>query len=109
MDLGSPPEEEDELKKVIHATTHNVIESNKKELMELLAELKEEVTEDVIDVLQVEKLIDAFLTDDYLEGKPLLPMIDETLVGFSTIPKLKQQRLKMLTGGYVIYLKTIGC
>ena len=43
--------------------------------MELLAELKEEVTEDFIDdVFQLEKLIDAFLTD--LEGKPLLPMID---------------------------------
>ena len=28
----------------------------------------------------------------------LLPMIDETLVDFSTIPKSKQQRLKMLTG-----------
>ena len=37
-------EEEDELKKVIHATTHNVTESDKKELMELLTELKEEVT-----------------------------------------------------------------
>ena len=43
MDLDPPPEEEDELKKVIHATTHNVIESDKKELMELLAELKEEL------------------------------------------------------------------
>ena len=67
--------------------------------MELLTEFKEEVTEDFIDdVLQLEKLIDAFFTDDYLEGKPLLPMIDETLYGFSTIPKSKQQRLKMLTG-----------
>ena len=34
MDLGPPPEE-DELKKIIHATTHNVIESDNKELMEL--------------------------------------------------------------------------
>ena len=87
MDLGPPTEEEDELKKVIHATTHNVIESDKKELMELLAEFKEEITEDFIDdVFQLEKLIDAFLTD----GKPLLPMLDETLDGFSTIQKLKQ-------------------
>ena len=30
MDRGPPPEEEDELKTVIHATTHNVIESDKK-------------------------------------------------------------------------------
>ena len=67
--------------------------------MELLVVLKDEVTEDFIDdVLQLEKLIDAFLTDDYLEGKPLLPMIDEILDGFSTTPKSKQLRLKMLTG-----------
>ena len=58
MELGPPPEEGDELKKVIPATTHNVIESDKKkELMGLLA-----VTEGFIgDVLQLEKLIDAFL------------------------------------------------
>ena len=31
-DLRPPPEEEDELKKVIHATTHNVIESDKKRI-----------------------------------------------------------------------------
>ena len=75
------------------------IEFDKKEFMELLAELKKEVTEDFIDdVFQLEKLIDAFLTDDYIEGKSLLPMVDEILDGFSIIPKLKQQRLKMLTG-----------
>ena len=33
MELGPLPEEEDELKKVIHATTHNVIGSDKKESM----------------------------------------------------------------------------
>ena len=58
MDLGPPPEE-DELKNVIHATTHNVIESDKKELMELLAELKEDFIDDV---LQLEKLIDACIS-----------------------------------------------
>ena len=54
--------------------------------MELLAELKEEVTEDFIDdVLQLEELIDAFLTNDYLEGKPFLPMIDEPIDGFRAV------------------------
>ena len=64
--------------------------------------------------LQVEKRIDAFLTDDYLQGKPLFPMIDETLDGFS-IPKAKQQRLKMLTGDIKrksisrsFYIHTVG-
>ena len=32
MDLGLPPDEEDELKNVIHATIHNVNESDKKRI-----------------------------------------------------------------------------
>ena len=53
--------------------------------MKILAELKKEVTEDftedfIDNDLHLEKLINKFLTDDYLEGKPLLPMIDETMV-----------------------------
>ena len=51
--------------------------------MELLTEFKEEVTEDFIDdVLQLEKIIDALLIDDYLEGKPTVPMIDEIFFKF---------------------------
>ena len=53
--------------------------------MELLTEFKEEVIDDFIDdVLRLEKIIDAFLIDDYLEG--------------STLTKSKQRRLKLLTG-----------
>ena len=92
--MHSSPEEEDELKKLIHSTTHNIIESDKNELLELLAELEEEVTEDLNDdVFQLEKLIDAFLTGDYLEGKPLLPMIGETR-WFLNNPKIETTALK---------------
>ena len=55
---------------MIQATNNDVIESDKKELMEPFSELKEEVTEDFItDVLPLEKLIEAFRIDDYLGGK----------------------------------------
>ena len=61
---------------MIQATTNDVIESDEKELMELLTDLKEEVTEDFIDdVIQLEKIIDAFLIDGYLEGKLIVPMV----------------------------------
>ena len=46
LDLDS---EDDEFMKIIQATTNDVIESDKKELREILRELKEEVTEDYID------------------------------------------------------------
>ena len=95
MDIEPASEEEDEFKKMIKATTNDIIESDEKELTELLTEFKEEITEDFIDdVLQLEKIIDAFLIDDYLEGKPIVPMIDEilkTLEG-SARAKSKQQR-----------------
>ena len=51
--------------------------------MDLLAELKEEVAEDFID-----------LTDDYLEGKSLLPMIDETFKWSINNPKIETTSFK---------------
>ena len=39
---------------------------------------KEEAGEEFIDtVRQLEEVIDAFFTDEFLEGKPILPMINE--------------------------------
>ena len=68
-------------------------------MIELLTKIKEEVSEDDIDVtLQLEKFIDVFLIGEYLEGKPILPMIIEvmkTLENF-VIEKSKQPRMKML-------------
>ena len=41
-------------------------------------EIKEEAGEEFIDtVLKLEELVDAFFTGDSLEGKPILPMINE--------------------------------
>ena len=49
---------------IIKSTVNYVIAHDIEESMELLAELKEE--DFIDDVLRLEKLIDAFLTDDYL-------------------------------------------
>ena len=63
-----PNSEEDELKNVIQ------------QLIELLKEIKEEGSEDDIDAtLQFDKPIAAFLIGEYLEGKPILPMIIEVM------------------------------
>ena len=69
----------------------------KKELVELLKGVKEEAGEEFIDtVLKREELIDAFFTDEFLEGKPTLPIISELRAAIenSPITKLKQHKLK---------------
>ena len=65
----------------------------KKELVELLKEMKEEDGEEFIDtVLKLEELVDAFSTDEFLEGKPIITMINELrgAAENSPIAKLKQ-------------------
>ena len=71
-------DEEDEIKKVIQTTFHGIIQHDEEELMELLADLKDEADDDYIGtLLKVEELIDVFLTDEFREGKPILSFIDE--------------------------------
>ena len=92
-------EEDDEVKKIINSTVDYIVTHDKKELTELLAELKEEATEDYIDtLLELEELIATFITSEFLEEKPILPMIDELIrkLENSPVAKSKSLRLKML-------------
>ena len=54
--------------------------------MKLLVGLKDEANEDYIDILlKLEELADVFLTNEFREGNPILPIIDElirTLQGY---------------------------
>ena len=96
---GNEESEEDVVTNLVQSTTADIILHDKKELVELLKEMKEEVGEEYIDtVLQLEELISAFFTDAYLEGNLILPMINElrTAIESSSISKVKQHRLKML-------------
>ena len=96
---GKEESEEDVVKNLIQSTTADIILHDKKELVELLKEFKEEAGEEYIDtVLQLEELINTFFTDEFLEGNLILPMINElrTAIENSSISKVKQHRLKML-------------
>ena len=99
LDVDTGDEEEDEVKKIINSTVDYIVVHDKKELMELLTELKEEATEDYIDtLLKLEVLVTTFLTDEFLEEKPILPMIDELIreLENSPVARSKHHRLKML-------------
>ena len=94
-------ENEDELKRIINSTVDYVIANDKKELTEILTELKEEATEEeYLDTLfEFEELMTVFFTAEFLdEEKPILPMIDELVKKLknSLVLKSKSHRLKML-------------
>ena len=80
----------------IKSTVNYVIAHNKEELMELLENLRKEVTEEEnIDlVLKLEKLIEIFLNREFLEREYILSLINQ--LDNSTIEKSKQHRLKVL-------------
>ena len=81
--------EDNEVKKVIQSTFHDIIQHDEEELMELLAGLKDEAgNDDYIDtLLKVEEPIDVFLS--------IIDGLMKSLEGYP-ISKSKQHRLKML-------------
>ena len=93
--------EVDELMKIINYTLDYVTQSDKKELTELLKELKEDY---LIMLINPKELIGKFLTDEFEEGKLILPLINELITilpttSSSPISWSKQHRLKMLIDG----------
>ena len=61
-------------------TLEYIIQNRRKELMELLKNLQEEATNQYIDAFpNIEELIGTFLTNEYLEGKHILPVIDKLI------------------------------
>ena len=96
---GSENENENILSNLIQNTTDLIIKDDKDELVDLLKAIKGEAGQEFINtIIKLEELIDAFFTDEFLDGAPILPMIDElrAAIANSPITKLKQQRLKML-------------
>ena len=70
--------EEDEITRVIKGTVDHVIQHDKVELSDLLMELRDEVGKEFLDaLLDLELLARKFLIDEYQEGEPLLPLIEE--------------------------------
>ena len=96
----------DELTKIINSTFDHLTQSDKKELTELLKELKEESCEEdyLITLINLEELIGKFLTNELEDGKSVLPLINELITTLPTtssspISRSKQHRLKMLIDG----------
>ena len=74
----SAEEEEDEMTRVIKDTVARVILHDKEELSDLLMELRDEVGKEFFDaLLDLELLAGKFLIDEFQEGEPLLPLIEE--------------------------------
>ena len=88
---------EEKIKKLIKTTTEYLIEDDKKELTEMIKEMKQD--EEYIDTVQeLEELIELFLEEQFLDGEPIMTKLDEVIRKLDFIPKSKQHRLKMLLG-----------
>ena len=91
--------EEDEVTRVIVDTVDHVIQHDKEELSDLLMELRDEVGKEFLDaLLDLELLAGKFLIDEFQEGKPLLPLIEEQRLKLEASPASlpKFLRVKML-------------
>ena len=72
-------EDEDELKRIINSTVDYVIANDKKELTELLTELKEEATEEeeyLDTLLELEELMAVFFTAEFIDEEKTYPTYD---------------------------------
>ena len=106
----SSKEEEDEtadsddnngetLKKLIQSTFEYLIQPDKKELMELIKEFRQDA--DALDTAnELEELIDVYLLDEFIDEEPIITKLDAVGKQLETsspsISKLKQLRMKML-------------
>ena len=88
------------IKNFINSTTEYLIHHDRKELMELLKDFQDGTDGDYMEkVLKPEELIDIFLDDEYLDGQPIIPMIDDLSKKLESFPmsRSRQHRLKMLS------------
>ena len=92
-------DEVDELTRIINSTLDYATQSDKKELTELLKELKEESCEEdyLITLINLEELISKFLTNEFEDGNPVLLLINELITTLLTtrsspISRSKQHR-----------------
>ena len=64
-----------------------------------MEELKDDIDEEFMDiVLEIEKMLEIFFEEEFLDGVPIRLQIDELLnkLEISEIPKSNQYRIKML-------------
>ena len=76
-----------------------IIQHDKEELLQLMEELKDGIDEELMDiVLDIKKLLEIFFEEEFLDGEPIRPQIDElsNKLETSEIPISNQHRIKML-------------
>ena len=70
-------DEEDEKESLLQSTLNYSIKHDKDELKELLDEYKDEAGEEyTADILKLEELINVYFDAEFLDGEPILPMIE---------------------------------
>ena len=83
------------------STVDYIIQHDKEELLQLMEELKDDIDEEFMDiVLGIEKLLEVFFEETFLDGEPIRPQINELLnkLETSVIPKSNQHRIKVWGG-----------
>ena len=91
--------DDDEEQNLMKPAVDYIIRHDKEELLQLIEELKDDIDEELMDiVLDIEKLLDIFFKEEFLNGEPIRPQIVELLNKLETseIPKSNQHRIKML-------------
>ena len=90
---------DDEEQNVLKPAVDYIIQHDKEELLQLMEELKDDIDEEFMDiVLGIEKLLEIFFEEAFLDGEPIRPQINELLnkLETSVIPKSNQHRINML-------------
>ena len=91
--------EEEGFEQLLHSTLSYLLAYDKEELRGLMKEFKEDGEEENEEEIgKLEKLVYTFFNEDFLHGKPILPMIEEIMSALesSSIAKSSMQRLRSL-------------
>ena len=90
---------DDEGRNFMKPAVDYIIQHDREELLQLMEELNDNINEEFMDiVLDIEKLLEIFFEEEFLDGEPIRPQIDELLSKLETseIPKSNQHRIKLL-------------
>ena len=91
--------DDDKEQNLMKSAVDYIIQHDKEELLQLIEELKDDIDKEFMDiVLDIEKLLEIFFEEEFLDGELIRPQIDELLNRLETseIPKSNQHRIKML-------------
>ena len=75
--------DDDEEQNLMKSAVDYIIQHDKEELLQLMVELKDDIDEEFMDiVLGIEKLLEIFFEETFLDGESIRPQIDELLHKF---------------------------